>query len=277
MNSQPRLVGFFSKSLFIFFLGCLGVDLAIWIPQAQSGNFLCCVFNTSDPGRPYMVNMPLILLFSLIGAGFLVAGCKIIKTQQEVNRLLDYADKKIPTNVKQIISAFNPIPDTVVLSVEEPCAFCFGFLHPRICLSKGIVKQLSPQELKATILHEVAHYQRFDPMRILLIQVICTAMFFLPAIREWGKNYEIEMELKADRFAIKHAGKSALAGAMRYFANLQPASAAVASSAIFSRFAGTAARVEELLTGKPWHCHISNRSLLQSSVSIFLICTLLFS
>ncbi len=277
MISQPRFVALFSKTLFVVLLACMSVMLGDRFAQIRANGFLCCVFNPTDLNRAdqLMVNMPILFLFSLLAVGLLAAIWKVIRTRHEVNKLLVHAKKGLPASVKRMVSDLNIVEEILVVDMPQPFACVFGFFRPRICLSRGAIEQLAPEELKATVLHEIRHCREFDPLRLLLINAISISLFFLPVVREWGRNYEIDTELSADRFAIQHAGKPALAGAIHHFATFSPSSRERASTAIFSGFTGNAVRVAELLGGEGPRRQISTRSLVVSGLSVILICTFL--
>lgn len=55
-----------------------------------------------------------------------------------------------------------------VVRSEQPYAYCYGLLRPRICLSTGLVHLLDDEELEAVLLHERYHLQNYDPLKIVL-------------------------------------------------------------------------------------------------------------
>ena len=109
-----------------------------------------------------------------------------------------------------------------LIQSAEPLAFCFGFLKPRICLSTGFVRLLPEAQLRAALLHEDYHRQQFDPLRLLLVDTLSTALFFLPVVREWRTLFKIKLELKADRYAAQTVGKAHLAGALHRVLSYAP-------------------------------------------------------
>ncbi len=275
MIKQSWFATHFSKVLFIFLLACVNLMLGGKTLQMQQNNLLCCVFNTDDRENYLLASGTTFLFASLLVVGLLAAAYKAMRTQQEVNKLLAHEKNGVPANIIRMASEFNIVEEIILVNIAQPLACCFGFLRPRICLSSGAVEQLSADELKATILHEVHHCREFDPLRLLLIKAISSSLFFLPVVSEWGRNYEIDTELNADRFAIQHAGRAALAGAIHRFATLSPSSGEGVSAAIFSGFNGNAVRVAELLGGEGPRRQISVRSLVVSGLSVLLICTFL--
>lgn len=98
-------------------------------------------------------------------------------------------------------------PTQVVLFTDaSPQAFCAGLLRPRIYLSTGTVENLSDGELEAVVAHESHHARYRDPLRILLARVLSEALFFLPALHNFGKSYSALTELAADETAVRSSG-----------------------------------------------------------------------
>jgi len=100
----------------------------------------------------------------------------------------------------------------------EPCAFCAGYLRPRIYVSTGTLDLLPAVELRAVVAHEKHHAQRRDPLRLLVARVLADALFFLPALRRMSDRYTALSELAADQAAVKAScGRTALASALLRF------------------------------------------------------------
>src|SRR5206468_1743628 len=72
---------------------------------------------------------------------------------------------------------------------DRPEAFCAGLACPRVFISTAAARRLSPNELDAMVAHEAHHAQRREPLRLLLIGVLCDALFFLPALRDAQRRY----------------------------------------------------------------------------------------
>jgi Zn-dependent protease with chaperone function len=160
--------------------------------------------------------------------------------------------------------------DFILIESSEPVAFCFGFFHPRICLSTGFITLLSKTQLRAAVLHEDYHRQKFDPLRILLLEVFTKALFFLPVVQEYSRLYKIQLELAADRYAVERAGKAALAGALHRLIN--SVSNPNPSYGIIAGISANSARIAALLGDRSLKQAISLRSLLLSSLIIWLLC-----
>lgn len=78
-----------------------------------------------------------------------------------------------------------------------------GFLKPVILLPIAIINQLSPQQLEAIILHELAHIRRNDYLINLITQIILTFLYFNPFARMLVKAQELDREKSADRWVLR--------------------------------------------------------------------------
>lgn len=206
-------------------------------------------------------------LFAFWGALLIV-----VKTNLRIRNLLLLPQVEVPAPIDQLLVNFNLVDKVIVIDTEKPFVFCFGLLRPRICLSSGFIHMLSIEELRAAILHEAYHYRRCDPLRIFVVQVLAKTFFFLPVVAEWAANYEANMEILADGFAIQNAGKTALAGAILRFASISSPESEFAVPAISSRFSANASRIAGFLGYDAVLAPVSAKGLLQSSLALILIC-----
>lgn len=207
----------------------------------------------------------------LLTIGLLALLWQSWRSKRALQRLMRYAQVAPPLPLLAEISDWGIKPsDFVLIESREAVAFCFGFLRPRICLSTGFVALLSKSQLRAAISHEDYHRQNFDPLRILLLEALSKALFFLPIVQEYVKLYTIHLELAADRYAVERAGKAALAGALHRLLN--QASSPKASYGIIAGISANSARIAALLGDRSPYHGISLRSLLISSLIIWLFC-----
>jgi Zn-dependent protease with chaperone function len=131
-----------------------------------------------------------------------------VRTSWHIKNLFAYAQIKTSPEIESLISQFGLQPSQIILvQSPQPMAFCFGFLRPRICLSTGLLGLLSSSQLRAALLHEDYHCQHFDPLRILLLEALGTALFFLPIVQEWRSLYKIKLELAADAYAVQRGNQ----------------------------------------------------------------------
>ncbi|MBZ0320092.1 MAG: M56 family metallopeptidase [Anaerolineae bacterium] len=208
----------------------------------------------------------------LLGLGVFIR--QVWRTSRFVKVLIDPAQVEFSPNLAALFTELDLHHHIVLTEQSHPFAFCFGFLRPRICLSTGLVQLLRLDQLKAVLLHEDHHRQHFDPLRMLLIEVMSTMFFFLPIIRAWGSVYKVHIELRADEYAIGKVGKLALAGALhQLFTDARPA--ILPSGASIAGLSASTVRVAALLSEQHATPYISPRTLWVSTAVLWLICLLL--
>lgn len=78
-----------------------------------------------------------------------------------------------------------------------------GFLKPVILVPMAAINQLTPQQLEAVLLHELAHIKRFDYFINLLINSIRTILYFNPFVKAFIKIIETEREKSCDEMVIQ--------------------------------------------------------------------------
>lgn len=109
-----------------------------------------------------------------------------------------------------------PAP-VITVDDDRPLAFCAGLLRPRIYVSTGTRRLLAAPELAAVLAHERHHARRFDPLRMLIVDAVRNAVFFVPVLGRCRSRYGSLAELAADEQAIATAGVRPLASALATF------------------------------------------------------------
>ncbi len=138
---------------------------------------------------------------------------------------------------------------TLLIEDPRPQAFCTGYLRPRVYVSTGTLELLDEAEAGAVLAHEEHHAFRRDPLRMLLVEVLGDALFFLPIMRRLRERYRTLAELAADEAALGAAGEAApLASALLTFGQTsQPGVVGIAPE-----------RVDHLLGERPrWELPVS--------------------
>jgi BlaR1 peptidase M56 len=121
---------------------------------------------------------------------------------------------KLRTQYKAVYRAVG----LTVFNHENPEAFSAGLLKPRVYLSSGALQTLQTAELAAVVEHEVHHCHHRDPLRLLIVQVLSDALFFLPVMHRLGERYRTLAELAADEAAVATgACRGTLAAALLAF------------------------------------------------------------
>jgi beta-lactamase regulating signal transducer with metallopeptidase domain len=86
--------------------------------------------------------------------------------------------------------------------VQSPVTI--GFLKPVILIPIASVTHLSPQQLEAVILHELAHIKRHDYLLNIVLSVIDLGLFFNPFTRLITKSVSKERENSCDDWVLQY-------------------------------------------------------------------------
>src|SRR5579859_7738041 len=102
----------------------------------------------------------------------------------------------------------------VCLAGDSESAFCTGTWRPTIFIGDGVAGRLNSAELDAVLLHELDHAKRFEPVRRAARQAAADLFFFAPLVAWWAQRRLVQVELGADRAALRQVGPRALASAI---------------------------------------------------------------
>lgn len=78
-----------------------------------------------------------------------------------------------------------------------------GFLKPVILVPLAAINHLTPSQLEAVLLHELAHIRRYDYLINLLINFIQTILYFNPFVKAFVKIVEREREKSCDEMVLQ--------------------------------------------------------------------------
>lgn len=145
-------------------------------------------------------NTLLIALIIAIALGSLSFLIQVVKTKQLVKSLMK---KRVALSQRTGKMTISLGLEGNVYALEDTnfFSFCTGILHPRILITTALVAKLSEKELESVFLHEKAHIQNFDPLKMLFGKTISWLFFFLPIFSEINKNMQATSEILADQFA----------------------------------------------------------------------------
>lgn len=90
-----------------------------------------------------------------------------------------------------------------LFNVDIPLAFTFGYISEKIILTKGILKSLSKEELKAVLLHEKGHIIFKHNIKKFFYNILFSSFSFFTFFEKLHKVAIGHMELEADRYALK--------------------------------------------------------------------------
>jgi beta-lactamase regulating signal transducer with metallopeptidase domain/WD40 repeat protein/HEAT repeat protein len=111
---------------------------------------------------------------------------------------------------KALLNSFRSLARRLGFKTMPAIAWCqrisipvvVGVLNPMVLLPLAIANDLSPDQLKAILLHELSHIRRFDPVVNLLQRIIEAALFFHPVVWFVSRRITIERELAADDMVL---------------------------------------------------------------------------
>lgn len=147
-------------------------------------------------------------------------------------------------------------PDTLVISHKAPVAYCLpGGSRSVTVLSDGLMALLSPEELRAVLLHEQTHLAQRHHLLLWAFAAWRAALPWLPTSRLAQRAVSSLIEIMADDVALRHVTKSTLVAAIALVASGSselPAAALVGGDGEkIDTPATTSARLSRLLTPEP--------------------------
>src|SRR5207253_686733 len=73
-----------------------------------------------------------------------------------------------------------------VVDASEPYSLTYGWLAPRVVVSRGLLDSVEPDELDAVLVHERYHVRNLDPLKIVIARTLPVAFFFLTVLMLLG-------------------------------------------------------------------------------------------
>lgn len=145
---------------------------------------------------------------------------KLIKlassTKKYAAHYLYFAEAEYSVKLKAAIKDLG-LDGKRIIEINHPelTVFCFGFRHPKICISRALVCALDMGELKAVLAHERQHMISSEPLKLFIVKYFRSVFFFLPGMESCVKKYITLSELSADEKASGSAAdRLKLAGAI---------------------------------------------------------------
>jgi WD40 repeat protein/beta-lactamase regulating signal transducer with metallopeptidase domain len=154
----------------------------------------------------------------------------------------------ISVNDASLVTMIRYQAERMGLALAPTIAYCdrvampvvVGVLRPMILLPAALVSGLTPDQLQAVVLHELAHIRRRDSIINLLQRVIESLLFFHPAVWLISRRISRERELAADDLVLRAGWSGPLyADALVRMAELSSAFRAVDRGALLLAASGT--------------------------------------
>ncbi|MBI3140058.1 MAG: M48 family metalloprotease [Sphingobacteriales bacterium] len=133
---------------------------------------------------------------------------RFIRNYRYVQVIRQYGHSKIQVDWRifvRNVAAHMGIRKKVQIWVSELVSspVTVGFLKPMILVPVAAINHLTPQQLEAVLLHELAHIRRFDYLINLLINCIQTLLYFNPFVKALVKTVEKEREKSCDELVLQ--------------------------------------------------------------------------
>jgi beta-lactamase regulating signal transducer with metallopeptidase domain len=146
------------------------------------------------------------LVFYTVFLSIWKIGKQLFGANKIYKRFAIYRHEQLTQEINRKYSEGNQ--DFTVISCSAPIAVTMGFLHPRIILSTGLLNLLDKNEVEAVIYHELYHKKHRDPLKIFLLSLFASIMWYIPILKWFHQKYKIVREILADHYAINKQGTS---------------------------------------------------------------------
>jgi beta-lactamase regulating signal transducer with metallopeptidase domain len=155
-----------------------------------------------------------------------------------------------------------------------------GLVKPAILIPRGLMQELSPAELNQVVLHELAHFHRWDDWTNLIEQVVTALLFFHPAIWWIEKKLGLEREMACDDAVLAEtASPRAYAECLAHLAEKTFVSRGIAlAQSVLGKVRQTSARVARILdANRPAPARYSSRLAVSLVAVLAIACAAVYS
>ncbi|MCL0048324.1 M48 family metalloprotease [Dehalococcoidia bacterium] len=133
------------------------------------------------------------ILLAVLFMGFqYLLGPSLVSVTMRVKYVSDKEEPELHRQVAELAEkAGIPKPKVGISQLSIPNAFAFGRTQGdgRVCITQGIRRLLSRDELKAVLGHEIAHLKHRDMMIITLLSVIPLICYWIAWSFMWGRMF----------------------------------------------------------------------------------------
>ncbi len=162
--------------------------------------------------------------------------------------------------------------------VRVPAAV--GLMKPAILIPHSLMGELSPAELNQVVLHELAHFRRWDDWTNLIQQAVTALLFFHPAIWWIEKKLGLEREMACDDAVLAEtASPRAYAECLARLAEKTFGNRSIAlAQSVLGKVRQTSARVARILdVNKPAPGRYTSRLAVSLVAVLAIACAGLYS
>ena len=206
-----------------------------------------------------------VILFVLVLAtcGITLGSASILRqllTTAALIRSLESRRIALPRSVEALSRELGVEGRVDVVADERTFSFCYWFRDPRICLSSGLTKRLSRDELRAVLVHERYHLRQRDPLRVVVARYFAAGLYVVPAVDELASFYALQKEIAADDEAVRTVGIEPLARALYKLLPHAP-EADLGLLVPVTGLSVTEARIDRLVSGSQLPLRLSPRAV----------------
>lgn len=155
--------------------------------------------------------------------------------------------------ISGVLRGFSPRrPVKLCVSSDVAVPAAIGFFQPAIVFPAGLLPQLSAEEIKVILLHELAHLRRWDDWTNLGQKIVRAVFFFHPAVWWIENRLTLEREMACDDIVLTQtASPKAYASSLISFAEkLRNARGLALAQALVSRVCEMSLRVAHILDAR---------------------------
>lgn len=133
---------------------------------------------------------------------------KFIRNCRYVRVIRKYGQHKMPVHWRLFVSETGQrmgIGKKVKIWISDfvSSPVTIGFLKPLILVPAAAISQLTPAQLEAVLLHELAHIRRHDYLLNLLVNIVKTVLYFNPFVKAFSQIIEREREKSCDELVLQ--------------------------------------------------------------------------
>lgn len=187
------------KNIYFLFIIILGLSYIFFLTSLGIGLFNACMsklilvtgveFNADFLSSYFYIYLGVGMIYIALLAKSFKGIFKLIYKIRKTNNFLNSLD----------IERYD---DFNLINSTKQYAFTKGFFEPQVFLSRGLVDCVNEKELNAIKLHEVGHAISFDPLKILIVEIIEELLAWFPYKSMIFSQYKLLTELCADENAV---------------------------------------------------------------------------
>jgi beta-lactamase regulating signal transducer with metallopeptidase domain len=255
-----------------------GTRFAIWLAALValvalpflSGSQIGGIGSEAFPGAnpAWKLNLSSSCAYYLFGAWGVGAGVSLVgliaglwRLHQIRRQCVEVDLAAVDSEIANLLREFKsrrPVKLCVSSDVSAPAAI--GFFRPAIVFPAGLLSQLSLEEIRLILLHELAHLRRWDDWTNLAQKIVKAVFFFHPAVWWIENRLTLEREMACDDMVLAATSSPrAYASSLISFAEkLRNARSVALAQSLLSRVCQMSLRVAHILdtkrTGRngPW-------------------------